>query len=148
MREKSHDKSKTRKALLGHRSLVYIALAMASRKRAYDEFDVSDMQVSKSAKVHGLVASLSPMKSNVSGTTKYFEGRLTDKKGSRRVVGFDAKIHKKLLEFHESHESVAVDNCEIKEGRKGSGLEVVIRNGSVLQTSPTKFDVSKPCSQV
>ena len=56
----------------------------------------------------------------------------------RGVVGFDAKIHKKVKEFHEKHAAVALGKCEVKEGRGGCGVEVFIRNSSGLQHSPSK----------
>ena len=83
------------------------------------------------------------MKNNASGTTKYFQGQMCDEKGSCRVVGFDAKIHKKLKEFHEKHAAVALGNCEVKEGRGGCGVEVVIRNSSGLEHSPSKFKIAE-----
>ena len=112
-------------------------------RRLQDEFAVSEAKVSKSARVHGVVTSLSPLKNNASGTTKYFQGQMSDEKGDCRLVGFDAKIHRKLKEYHESHKPVAVENCEVKEGREGRGLEVIIRNSSGLENSPSKFDISE-----
>ena len=99
------------------------------------------MQVSKCAKVHGLVTFQSPMKSNTAGTTKYFQGQLSDEKRGCRVVGCDTKVHRKLQEFRETKQPVAVDNCEVKEGRGGGGLEVVIRNSSAVHKSPSKYSV-------
>ena len=79
------------------------------------------------------------MKNNASGTTKYFQGQMCDEKGSCRVVGFDAKIHKKLKEFHEKHAAVALGNCEVKEGRVVVGwrlsLETVLALSILLQSS-------------
>ena len=51
--------------------LVLESMATRKRERNLDEFEVSEAKVSKSAKVHGMVTWLSPMKSNVSRTTKY-----------------------------------------------------------------------------
>ena len=123
-------------------SSFIVVMTAKGKKRALDEFEVSEMQVSKCAKVHGLVTCLSPMKSNTAGTTKYFQGQLSDEKRSCRVVGFDTKVHRKLQEFRETKQPVAVDNCEVKEGRGGGGLEVVIRNSSAVQKSPSKYSVT------
>lgn len=52
-----------------------MASGSSTRKRLFeeDEFEnVSEMHQSKCAKVHAFIASLSPMKTNESGTTKYF----------------------------------------------------------------------------
>ena len=89
-----------------------------TKKRLFedDEFEnVSEMRVTKCAKVHGILSSLSPMKSNAKGTTKYFHGELTDGKKKLRVVGFDAKVHQKLCSFRERNEAVVMSNCEVKE---------------------------------
>ena len=43
---------------------------------------------SKCAKVHGIIASLSPTKVNSSRSVRYFNGQLMDRKMFCRVVGF------------------------------------------------------------
>ena len=58
-----------------------------------------------------------------------------------RVVGFDAKVHKKMSRFHSEKEALAVTNCEVKEGKYSSDLEVVVRSSSELTPSPRKFDI-------
>ena len=68
---------------------------------------------------------------------------MSDEKGDCKLVGFDAKIHRKLTEYHESHKPVAVENCEVKEGQEGRRLEVIIQNSSGLENSPSKFDISE-----
>ena len=114
-----------------------------AKKRPLEEFEgVSEIQICKSAKVQGVVTSLSPLKSNKTGTTKYFEGEISDGKSCRRLVGFDAKLHSKLQEYHEKNEALALGNCEIKQSRYGSELEVVVRSNSDVYQSPTKFDVA------
>ena len=60
----------------------------------------------------------------------------------RRLVGFDAKLHSKLQKYHEKNEALALGNCEIKQSRYGSELEVVVRSNSDVYQSPTKFDVA------
>ena len=115
-----------------------------TKKRLFedDEFEnVSEMRVTKCAKVHGILSSLSPMKSNAKGTTKYFHGELTDGKKKLRVVGFDAKVHQKLCSFRERNEAVVMSNCEVKENKYNSDLEVVVRKSSDFEKSPTKYDV-------
>ena len=118
-------------------------LSSMAKKRCFEDFvGVSEIQVCKSAKIQGVVTSLSPIKSNKAGTTKYFEGEISDGKSCRRLVGFDAKLHSKLQEYHEKKEALALENCEIKQNRYGSELEVVVRSNSDLHLSPTKFDVA------
>ena len=100
---------------------------------------VTDIEPCKSAKVHAVVTSLSPIKSSRTGTTKYFDGKISDGKSSRQIVGFDSMIHGKLQEFFEKQDVVAVDNCEIKESQHSSALDVVIKNKSELLRSPSKI---------
>ena len=66
------------------------------------------------AKVHGSVASLSPMKLSFKGTN-YFDGQLSDGENSIPLVGFDTKIHQELENLKQMNEPVAITNCEIKE---------------------------------
>ena len=115
---------------------------MASKKRLFgNEFEnVSEMRVSKAAKIHGMLTALSPMKTGSSGSKPYFEGQLTDGEKQRRVIGFDAKVQKSLSEFHENKDPVAMSNCEVKVGKYTSDLEVIVRHTSQLQKSPKKFD--------
>ena len=77
-----------------------------------------------------------------SGKTKYFEGELTDGVTSLRFVGFDAKQQKKLMEFQDKKQSVALVNCEVKPNKWSSELEVVMSNSTQVVTSPTKFDIT------
>ena len=78
-------------------------MATGGRKRAYDEFaDVTAVDhETKCAKIHGVVASLSPMKASSSGRSNYFDGQLSDGKTKLRLVGFDTRQQQKLAEFHE-----------------------------------------------
>ena len=121
--------------------------AGGSKKRLFQECDefegVSEVRLSKKAKVHGVLTSLSPMITSSSGKSKYFDGRLTDGSKEVRLVGFDGKVHQKLSEFHKNNEAVAMSNCEVKLNKYSSDLEVVVRNGSELQQSPTKFDIDQ-----
>lgn len=106
-----------------------------------DDFPVGDISKSKRARVHGVMTKLSPMKSSTSGKSKYFSGELTDGGAKVRFVGFDSKLHERMSRFHEKKEAIALSNCEVKEGKYSSGLEVVVRGSSELMASPKKFDV-------
>ena len=80
-----------------------------AKNRCLEEFvGVSEIQICKSAKIQGVVMSLYPIKSNKAGTTKYCEGEISDGKSCPRLVGFDAKLHLKLQEYHEKRRSPSV----------------------------------------
>ena len=111
---------------------------MAKRRTVEeDEFvSVDKMFPSKHAKVHGVVTSLSHMKSNAAGTSRYFSGELTDGNSRRRIVGVDTNTHQKLTAFQEAKEPVLLTNCEVKESSYTSDLE------AGMQKSPVKFSVN------
>ena len=119
----------------------------SSKKRLfeadYDEFEqVSEItSPTKFAKVHGVLASVSPMRQSGTGY-RYFDGSLTDGSKTVRVVGFDTKIQQKLADFQARKEPVAILNCEVKEGKWNSGLEVHTRKSTDIQKSPTKLDAT------
>lgn len=95
---------------------------------------------SKQAKVHVIIKSVSPKKNSTAGTSRYFSVELvTDGTSTCRVVGFDTKLHHKLKAFHDSNEPVLLMNCENKEGRYSSDLEVLVRNTSDMQRSLLNF---------
>ena len=48
-----------------------------------DEFEIGELHVSKCARIHGVVTSVSPMKLSASGKSRYFDGELSD--GKRKV---------------------------------------------------------------
>ena len=88
-----------------------------------------------------MVSSLSPMKTNQSGNSKYFSGNIMDGKSDMRLVGFDAKQQRTLEELRTKEEPVALVNCEVKPSRWGNQLEVVIGRNTIVKSSPNKFDV-------
>ena len=56
------------------------------------------------AKVHGVVACLSPMKKGKGA--EFFDGKLTDGETNVRVVGFQASQRKRLASFHDTSTSM------------------------------------------
>ena len=95
---------------------------------------MTDISPTKHAKIHGYVESLSPIKNNLAGTRKYFTGKITDGSISRRLVGFDPKIHQALTTFKGKKQPVSVSNCEIKESSFSPELEILVRKSSDLQS--------------
>ena len=57
------------------------------------------------------------------------------------VVGFDAKVHQKLSNFHNKNEAVIMTNCEVKENKCSCDLEVVVRKSYEFHRSPAKYNV-------
>ena len=60
---------------------------MAAKRKSIEEFDnVSAAALTESAIIHGVVASVSPMKPGK--RAKFFEGKLTDGTKTMRMMGF------------------------------------------------------------
>ena len=112
-------------------------------KRSLQEFlDLSCVEKpSQHAKLHGIVASVSPMKKSKSSCS-YFDGQLTDGTHKIRVVGFDDEQQKKLAAAYSKKEPITLSNCEIKAGRQSTGMEVMVRKFTGIDQSPHKFDVT------
>lgn len=96
-------------------------------KRPFNEVEefveVGDMtHPSQSAKIHGVVNSLSPMKK--SWNCAYFDGETSNGKASLRIFGFDSAVRRRLADFQEGSSAVALSHCEVKQSRKGEQLEV------------------------
>ena len=72
----------------------------------------------------------------------YFDGKLSDGENSLRIVGFDAKVQQKLMDFHSRKEPVALVNCQVKESKFSSTLELHMRKNTEVLKSPTKLDAS------
>ena len=81
------------------------------------------------------------MKTSGSGFN-YFDGSLTDGTTTMRVVGFDTKLQQKLAYFKASDEPVAVLNCQVKEGKWTSDLEIHTRTSTDILKSPKKLDTT------
>ena len=106
-----------------------------------EEFELSNIHVSKSAKVHGVMTSLSPVKASSSGRSKFFHGELTDGKVKVRFVGFDPKKYDTLSEFYKNRQPLALSDCSVNESKYTPDLEVVVKKSTQLLHSPTKFEV-------
>ena len=105
------------------------------------EFDnLKRTTASDSATVHGVVASLSPMKKGRSAN--YFEGRITDGDTEMRLVGFRDAARKKLVSFQKSSSPVSLEKVTIKRARDSSDLELLLNNSSNITHSPKKFKIS------
>lgn len=88
--------------------------------------------------IHGLVASVSPMKSEK--RARYFEAKLTDGEKHLKIVGFQGEQHDKLADYQEGVKAVALLNCEVKKGLQSEELEVILKSASRVEVSPKKFE--------
>ena len=103
---------------------------------SHGEFDISKVQdPTPHATVHGMLASLSPLK-----PSKYFEAELTDGNQCIRMVGLDKSQQVKLQPFFDKGLPVKLQNCQIKKNRFDQ-LEVIVRNSTQIELSPTKYNI-------
>ena len=117
-----------------------------SRDETDRELDVSEVtKASPRAKIHGIMSKLSPMKKSCS--TSYFDGQLTDGKGSMRMYGFVSGVRRKLwdmsYETTKTPEAVLLTNCEVKESDKTGELQVLVTKDTQVLKSEKEFDVNE-----
>ena len=113
-----------------------------SKKRLFDEEYASlDLiaQPCKSAKIHGILADVSPMKT---GKSKYFTGTIADANTSLRFVGFDTTQQRNLDTLYSKQQAVTFENCQIQKSRYGDDMEVVLKQTTKVANSPLK--IAKP----
>lgn len=109
-------------------------------KDAEDFSSLKAVDMSENAKIHGVVACLSPMKKGKSAI--FFEGTIMDGNSEMRIVGFNGSQRKRLANFQEKCECVTFENCKIKKARQSDDLEVLLKSSTIVHKSPVKFCVS------
>ena len=113
-----------------------------ARKRPHDDPQtLNDVESPlASATVHGVITSLSPIKKGRSAN--YFDATLSDDTAKLRLVGFNASQQKTIKEFMNSKTSIQFSDCQIKQARRGSKMEVMLKGSTQVKVSPKKFDPS------
>ena len=112
---------------------------MTAEKRKLEFDSLSGVSEVESADIHGVIASMSPMKKGK--RANYFDCKLTDGEVQMRVMGFCDGQQKKLASFMEKSESVSLKNCQIRRACQAEELEIVLRSSSGVELSPKKFTV-------
>ncbi len=125
---------------------------MAKRPLEVEEFEgvSAVLGTSPSAKIHGVVTSVSPMKKSRT-SCNYFDGEITDGKTSMRLFGFDAAagVRRRLVEFEEKEQPVVLTKCEVKHSREGSQLEILVGKYTDVDKSEKSFEVeSVPAKKI
>lgn len=88
---------------------------MAGKKRKLEEWDVSEVEESTGAAVHGVVTQLSPLKvSRHNPTVHYFDGRMSDGRKSVRVVSFDPSLRSAMESARTKGSSVTIIHYQVK----------------------------------
>ena len=89
------------------------------------------------AVVHGIVISLSPMKTD---SKKCFDGYISDSRKKIRYVGFNQEQEDKLAEITKGGEPIVLTNCSVNKARFGEGLELIVKDQTQIDKSQKKFD--------
>ena len=58
-------------------------------------------------------------------------------------MGFNLGQQKTIKQFLNSKEALQFDECEIKQARRGSNMEIMLKGTTQIKVSPRKFEVSK-----
>ena len=110
-----------------------------ARKGLKREFEVDgDMESASNATVHGVVTELSPIKlSRNNAEIKYFSARLSSGSKAARIISFKPELRSCLEKSKANNSTVALVNCQVREGKFNDGLEIVA--SSVASTLKSLF---------
>ena len=61
----------------------------------------------------------------------FFDGRLSDRKNSVRLYGFDEAVQQKLADHRDNGESVLLSNCEVKQNLRRKARILKSRSGAL-----------------
>ena len=67
---------------------------------------------------------------------------MTDGVAVIRIVGFDRAHHSQMVQFWHKKKTVAFKNCQIKQSKFATSLEILLRNYTSLEPSDVTFDLS------
>ena len=116
-----------------------------SIKRSFpsDDVDVSNLIPSKAVTVHGLVVGqVSPIKtSEKNNATKYFEGKLTDRKKVVQLISFESKLKTDFEEAQQNQKEIALTSCTAKENNMTKEIELLLGARTQMMKSPKKFKI-------
>ena len=101
---------------------------------------VTDIAPTEEANIHGIVSNVSPMKK---GASPYFDANVCDTEKKVRLVGFTSMQRKRLCNFEDTMDPVALKNVKVKKAKNSEDLEVVLKSNSKLESSPVKFPNEK-----
>lgn len=125
-----------------HNNLERVTVYMAARKESYVVSELKEHSNSKSVTVHGKLIELSPIRSSIHTSKKYFTGKITDGQETKRVVAFDPKLHAKMEKFKEEGSIIALVDCSIQQSKYSDGVEIIASQKTKLELSPKKIKIS------
>lgn len=63
-----------------------------------------------------------------------------------RLVGFKKAHQTQIKKFMERKQPIHIDDCQIKEAKRGKKLEILLKNSTKITTSPKKIDTTNMTS--
>ena len=113
---------------------------MTKRSLEQEFLSVSSIEgPAQHAKVHGIIAAVTPMKKSKLNTCDYFEGKITDGQQCIRFVGFDKVIQQKFSTSYEKAEPVSLSNCELKRSSHSGDIQIMVKKYTSIDKSAAKF---------
>ena len=110
---------------------------MAKRKLAIID-DFEEIEATGSASIHGVCTAVSPVKKG--RKCDYFDAQMSDSAGRNiRLVGFKKAQQMKLKEIADKKKPVHLENCEVKPGRRGGRMELLLKGSTAINVSPRKI---------
>lgn len=107
-----------------------------------DEIELSKISEAQSkATVHGVVVRLSPLKDNLEGTLKWFDGEIAENQSVVHFVSFDTKLWNAMDKSHEEKSVVVMKNCSIQQSKRTLNFEIIANNRMKVDSSLRKFQV-------
>ena len=103
------------------------------KKRKMDEWDVSEIETSSEACVHGVPVFVSPTrKSRKNNAVSLFDGQMSDGKKVVRMISFDPSLQSEMKKAQETKCVIALSKCQVKANRDTDELEIVISKWSKM----------------
>lgn len=84
--------------------------------------------------IHAMVTALSPLKKG--RTCNYFDAFISDETERTHVVGFSGSQRRLLNQFMESREPVLIQDCQVKQARRGDKIEILLKGSTKIKASP------------
>ena len=92
------------------------------------------------ASVHGIITSLSPMKTSKKSTDKYFDGRFADEDRSMRFIGFHAEHHQQLQQYYNTFTPISLATVKIQKSSYSDDLEICLQSATNIDKSDRNFE--------
>ena len=124
-------------------------MCVQGRKLKLDELDVSEIEESKGAMVHGAVTELSPVKvSRRNSSVCHYDSKMSDSLKSARIVCFDPDLRFAMEASRGQGSSMCLVNCQVKacsrstQSVKAGEMKILATSRSKVEGSPRKFVVT------